>query len=124
MADGVATTDNMLMDTERVTVAAAGSLDLGSEALDLVIAPRPKQASLVSLASPARMTGPLGSPDISRTTLPRERMAAAGAGLLAGVINPALLLFTLSRTGTGEANPCVAAVEEAKTMKAAMYNRD
>ncbi len=120
VADGVATMDDLLLDTERVTVAAAGSLDLGSEILDLVIAPRPKQASLVSLANPARVSGPLGSPEISRTTLPRERMAAAGAGLLAGVVNPALLLFTLSRTGTGEANPCVAAVEDAEALKEAL----
>jgi hypothetical protein len=38
----------------------------------------------------------------------------AGASLLAGLINPVFLIFALSDTGTGQANPCDAAVEKAR----------
>ena len=45
--------------------------------------------------------------------LPAGRAAAAGGGLLAGLVNPAYLLFALSSMGSGEANPCLAAVNAA-----------
>ena len=44
-------------------------------------------------------------------------MAAAGGGLLAGLINPAYLLFAFTQTGSGVSNPCTAAVNEALVMK-------
>jgi uncharacterized protein involved in outer membrane biogenesis len=115
--DGIASSDDLLADTQRITIGAAGTLDLESEELNLVLAPRPKQASLISLTSPVQITGTLTSPEVEVTVLPRNRMAAAGTGLLAGLVNPGYLLFTFSRTGSGQANPCAAAVEEAMVMK-------
>jgi uncharacterized protein involved in outer membrane biogenesis len=111
--DGVASSDDLLVDTRRITIAGAGTLDLKSEELNLVFAPRPKRASLVSLTNPVRVTGTLAAPEVSVTVLPRRRMAALGGGLLAGLINPGFLIYTFSQTGSGEANPCAAAVEEA-----------
>lgn len=115
--DGVASSDDLLVDTGRITIGAAGTVDLESEELNLVIAPRPKRASLVSLTSPVHVTGTMAAPEVNVTVLPRNRMAAAGTGLMTGLVNPAALLFTFSRTGSGEANPCAAAVEEAMVMK-------
>jgi uncharacterized protein involved in outer membrane biogenesis len=115
--DGMASSDDLLVDTQRITIGAAGSLDLESEELNLVLAPRPKRTSLVSLTSPVQVTGTLTAPEVEVTVLPRNRMAAAGTGLLAGLVNPGYLLFTFSRIGSGQANACVAAVEEAMVMK-------
>jgi len=114
--DGLASSDKLLIDTRRITIAAAGTLDLKSEELDLVFAPRPKRTSLVSLTNPAHVTGTLAAPEFAATVLPRNRRSA-GTGLLAGLVNPGFLLFTFSQTGSGQANSCAAAVEEAKTMK-------
>ena len=115
--DGVASSDDLLVDTRRITIAAAGTLDLESEELDLVFAPRPKRTSLISLTSPVRVTGTLAAPEVETAVLPRRRMAAAGAGALAGLVNPGYLLFTFTQTGSRQANPCAAAVEAAMAMK-------
>jgi uncharacterized protein involved in outer membrane biogenesis len=115
--DGIASSDSLLVDTRRITIGAAGALNLGNENLNLVLAPRPKRMSLVSLTNPVRVTGTLGDPEVSVTVLPRNRMAAAGAGALAGLVNPGYLIFTFSQTGSGYANPCAAAIEKAMLMK-------
>ena len=111
LKEGQAEIEDLLLDTRRITVAGSGILDLKTEAIDLLFAPRPKQASLVSLANPVRIGGTLSEPEVSVTRIPR-RGRLAGAGLLAGLINPAFLLFAFSDTGTGETNPCDAIVEK------------
>jgi uncharacterized protein involved in outer membrane biogenesis len=115
--DGLASSDKLLVDTQRITIGASGTLDLESEQLDLVLAPQPKRTSLLSLASPVQVTGPLAAPEVAVTVLPRRRMAAAGTGALAGLINPGYLIFTFAQTGSGQANACAAAVEQAMAMK-------
>ena len=115
--DGVASSDSLLVDTRRVTIGAAGTLDFGSEELNLVFAPRPKRISLVSLTNPVRVTGTMGAPKVAVTVLPRNRTAAAGAGVLAGLVNPGYLIFTFTQTGSRQANPCAAAIEKAMIMK-------
>ena len=112
LKDGLAEIEDILLDTRRITVAGSGTLDLETEAIDVLVAPRPKRASLVSLANPVRIQGTLSAPEVSVTRLPRGSRVA-GAGLLAGLINPAFLIFAFSDTGTGETNPCDAAVERA-----------
>jgi hypothetical protein len=111
--EGQAEIEDLLLDTQRITIAASGILNLETEELDIMVAPRPKRASLVSLANPVRIQGTMAEPEVSVTRIPRGRRLA-GAGLLAGLVNPAFLIFALSDTGTGEANPCGAAVERAR----------
>ena len=113
VGEGRAEIEDLLLDTRRITIAASGLLNLGTEELDLIIAPRPKRASLVSLANPVRIRGTLAEPEVSVTRIPKGRRLA-GAGLLAGLVNPAFLIFALSDTGTGQANPCDEAVERAR----------
>jgi uncharacterized protein involved in outer membrane biogenesis len=112
LKEGQAEIEDLLLDTQRITIAASGILNLETEELNLVIAPRPKRASLVSLANPVRIEGTLSEPE----RIPKGSRLAAGTGasLLAGLINPVFLIFALSDTGTGQANPCDAAVEKAR----------
>ena len=121
---GMASSDDLLVDTRRITIGAAGTLDLESEELNLMIAPRPKRTSLVSLTSPVHVTGTLAAPEVAVTVLPRRRMAAAGTGALAGLINPGYLIFAFSQAGSRQANPCAAAVEEARAMKGTQDQAD
>ena len=114
LKEGLAEIDDILLDTQRITVAGSGILDLETEALNVLIAPRPKRASLVSLANPVRIEGTLSKPEVSVTRLPRRRrLAGTGAGFLAGLVNPAFLILAFADTGTGGANPCDVAVERA-----------
>jgi uncharacterized protein involved in outer membrane biogenesis len=114
LQEGRAEVDDILLDTERITVAGSGVLDLETEAINVMIAPRPKRASLVSLANPVRIEGTLSEPRVSVTRLPRKRrLLGGGAGIFAGLVNPGFLLLTFADAGTGGANPCDAAIERA-----------
>jgi uncharacterized protein involved in outer membrane biogenesis len=113
LQEGLAKIEDILLDTRRITIAGSGILDLETEELDVFIAPRPKRASLVSLANPVEITGTLSQPEVSVARLPRRRWIGRGAGIAGSFINPAFLILVLSDTGTGVANPCVAAVERA-----------
>ncbi len=106
VANGVATSRALILDTARITVRGEGTVNLANERLDLTITPRPKEASLLSLAVPVRIGGTLGSPSF----LPDPASVARGvAGALAGAaINPLGLLVPFVSGGTNEANPCLA----------------
>jgi uncharacterized protein involved in outer membrane biogenesis len=121
--DGIASSDKFIIDTRRITIAATGTLDLANETLNLVVAPQPKRTSLLSLTNPVHVTGTLAEPEVAVTLLPRNRMAAAGSGLLAGLINPGYLIFTFSQTGSGQANACETAVAETMAIKAGMQGQ-
>ena len=112
LKQGLATVEDLILDTLRITVAGGGVLNLETEAIDLLLAPRPKRPSFVSLANPVRIQGTLAEPDVSVARLPSRRRLMR-TGLLAGLINPAFLLVAFSDRGTGVANPCAAAIERA-----------
>jgi uncharacterized protein involved in outer membrane biogenesis len=113
LQDGLAEIEDILLDTRRITIAGSGILDLETEELDVFIAPRPKRASLVSLANPVEIKGTLSQPEVSVARLPTRRWIGRGAGIAGSLINPAFLVLVFGDTGTGVANPCVAAVERA-----------
>ncbi|NIQ90253.1 MAG: AsmA family protein [Deltaproteobacteria bacterium] len=113
LQDGLAKIEDILLDTQRITIAGSGIVDLETEELDVFLAPRPKRASLVSLANPVEITGTLSQPEVSVARLPRRRWLGRGAGIAGSFINPAFLVLVFSDTGTSVANPCVAAVERA-----------
>jgi hypothetical protein len=114
---GMATLTGLLADTDKVTVTGKGKIDLGKETLDLTVRPRPKQASLLSLAAPIDIGGTLAQPSYG---LNKGAVAIGVAGLVAGTaINPLGLLIPLVSGGTGEQNPCVDAVSGKKGKSAA-----
>jgi uncharacterized protein involved in outer membrane biogenesis len=113
LKEGLAKIEDILLDTRRITIAGSGIVDLETEELDVFIAPRPKRASLVSLANPVEITGTLSQPEVSVARLPSGRWLGRVAGIAGSFINPGFLILVLSDTGTGVANPCVAAVERA-----------
>jgi len=106
--NGVARTDTLLFDTTRITVAGSGTLDLGSEELNAVLTPAPKNPTFLSVARPAAVTGTLAEPRVSA-------VASTGGwtlgGLLAGFASPATLLFSFGNLGAAGANPCLEAVK-------------
>ncbi len=112
LKQGLAELADFILDTRRITVAGSGKLNLKTEALDLVLAPRPKRSSLVSLANPVAITGTLATPRVSVARLPSRRRLLR-TGLLAGLVNPVFLLTAFSDLGTGGANSCAAAIERA-----------
>ena len=113
LSGGLASSDSLLLDTDYITVRGAGTINLASEQLDLVLTPKPKDAALLSLATPVNISGALASPSVSAD----KADLATKVGTLAVVgLSPVGFLAAFGSAGTGEANPCataVSALEEA-----------
>ena len=108
--NGVATVKDMLMDTQLVSMAGKGNIDLRSEKLDLQLTPQPKDASLVSLAVPINVTGTLANPMAN----PDPLSVAKGVGGMVGgaALGPLGLLLPLASAGAQDKNPCIAALQQ------------
>ena len=106
---GQVTTDSLLLDTTRVTVAGSGEVNLATEQINLLLTPAPKSPKLVSLANPVRLTGHFSDPDV---TLDSKKEVWMLGGLLAGLANPATLILFYADLGTMGANPCEEALKK------------
>lgn len=108
IAQGLASSHDILFDTNHMTVKGEGSVSLGAERLGLKFTPRPKGISVVNLAAPWRVEGPLRRPQVS---LDEMGAATHAAGTLLSVVNPLALLVPLVTTGADDKNPCLAALD-------------
>jgi len=117
VAGGLAKTRVLLLDTERMTVVGDGTIDLSSERLNLQLKPKPKDASLLSLATPVNVGGTLADPTVRPDAV---GLATGAAGALVGnlLLPGAGLLLPLLSPGSDDKHPCLRAVS-AETGKAA-----
>ena len=60
--DGLMTSRALVLDTDDTVVWGDGTVNLGTEAMDLYFRPYPKDASILSVRSPLKITGTLGAP--------------------------------------------------------------
>ena len=114
--EGEIQSDAILFDTQRITIGGFGTLDLGSEKIDLILVPKPKNPTLVTLGNPVRVAGHLSDPDV---TSDRLRIAQGGGWYLLGLVSPIGLTIVIPKIagttfGTGKENPCVAAMSDKK----------
>ena len=63
--NGIATTDLTVIDTTHIALQGSGSINLGQETLDLVMAPRPKNLGQLNVSAPIAINGSLRKPKIS-----------------------------------------------------------
>jgi uncharacterized protein involved in outer membrane biogenesis len=104
VADGVMQTRAFAFDTTDTLLLAEGDIHLGSERLDLLLKPRPKDMSPFSLRSPLRVRGTLLDPSIRPQGGPLFLRGAAAAALYA--VAPPAALLALIETGPGENADC------------------
>ena len=104
---GIATNTALLFDTTNMVVTGEGKIDLKEEKLDMQVKPKPKDASLLSLAVPVNIGGTLAEPSFAPST---GAVVLGVASLAATAINPAALLIPLMSGGSDDKNPCVAAL--------------
>lgn len=114
LENGLATSKDMLFDTQRITVVGEGEINLGSEELDLVLKPKPKDPSLLSLATPILVGGTLADPSAGPDTLAVAK-DAAGAVIGAAATGGIGLILPFLSAGSADKNPCIAAVAEARS---------
>jgi hypothetical protein len=112
VVDGLATSQGILFDTQRMTVVGTGTVNLASEKLDLIFKPKPKDPSLFSLATPIRLGGTLAKPSAAPDTMAVAK-TAAGAVLGAIATGGIGLIVPFVSMGSGDDNPCLAALAKA-----------
>ena len=110
IAKGVATSQGILFDTDRMTLKGEGNVNLGTERLALLFTPRPKETSLINLALPWHVEGTLKKPSVA---VDQGAAAERAAGALLSMINPLALLVPLVTSSGSEQNPCLAALQNA-----------
>ncbi len=115
---GIATPKVLFIETGKITVAGEGNINLGTEQIALVLTPRPKEASLMSLAIPIRVGGTLAKPSFSPDTGAALR-GAAGAAAGALVLGPAGVLVPFLSSGQGGDDLCAQALAQAGLREAA-----
>lgn len=88
-----------MLDTTDTVVYGDGTINFGTEVLDLYFRPYPKDMSVLSLRSPLKVTGTLGAPQAGpdKGALARR----AGLALALGAVNPLLALAATVETGPG-----------------------
>ncbi len=102
--NGVLTPSQAVLDTDSVLVRATGSIDLGRQRLKLLVTPSPKDAALLSLATPLRVEGAWDNPSV----LPDKRAVLEKVGgLVLGAVAPPAALLAFGSTGD-KSSPCAA----------------
>lgn len=89
VVDGLATARVVKMSTDDAVIQATGTVDLGTEELDLRIKPESLEWKFFSLRSPLYVRGTLGNPDVGVEVGPL--LLRAGAAVAAAVVAPAAL---------------------------------
>lgn len=102
--DGLMDARALAFDTTDTIIVGGGTIDLGEEALDLELRPRPKDRSLLALRSPLVIDGTFADPGI-RPDMGRLGVRGAIALALGSIAPPAALLATIE-PGPGEDADC------------------
>lgn len=100
---GVATAEPIVLDTDVATFVGKGTIDLGTEKLDLRIDPDVKKTT-ISAAVPVEIGGTLARPEYS---LEKLGVARKVGGLLGVVMFPPAAIIGLGELGLGDDNPCI-----------------
>jgi len=82
---GVATARELLLESEKVSVAGAGTVDVGADAFDLILIPKVHEPGLVSLAAAVKVSGRLANPVFSPqyASMPLQAVRGFVSNLLA-----------------------------------------
>jgi hypothetical protein len=107
--DGIATAQRTIaVETARVDIVAAGTINLRNEALDLALRPNVKEGlgiGAASLAELVRVTGTLSNPTVGIDTLGSARAAlSVGGAIVTGGLS--LLGEAALKRGTADPHPC------------------
>ncbi|MCA0212379.1 MAG: AsmA family protein [Proteobacteria bacterium] len=109
---GVMTSRALVLDTVDTAILGTGTVSLVDESLDLVLRPSPKDASILSLRSPLKITGSFAAP---RAGPDKAALAGrAGIALALGALNPLLALAATVETGPGVDANCPQVLAQAQ----------
>ena len=96
----------ILLDTDSHVVGGGGTLDFGTERLDLRLKTDPKRPTVASFPTPIHLGGTLKDPAIEPELAEAATRAGAAVGL--GILFPPLALLPTIQLGVGENSECEA----------------
>src|SRR5690606_2721597 len=102
--DGLMTSRALAFDTTDTIIVGENTINLQDESLDLLLRPRPKDRSILTLRSPLRVGGSFKDPSF-RPDMKALGLRGAIALALGSITPPAALLATFE-TGPGENADC------------------
>ena len=108
---GLMSSRAIVLDTSDTVITGQGQISLRNETLDILLKPKPKDMSILSLRSPLRIGGTFG--DMSAGPEKAALAGRAGLALLLGAINPLLALAATIETGPGVNADCAAVLKQA-----------
>jgi hypothetical protein len=101
---GVATSQAFVFDTEAALLTGAGKINLGTEQVDFLLAPKPKHASLTSFTTKLHVGGTITAPEVSPDMM---SLATKGVKALSALaVGPLGLLAPFATLGAHEEHPC------------------
>lgn len=112
---GLMSSRAIVLDTSDTLITGDGQISLGNETLDILLKPRPKDMSILSLRSPLRIGGTFA--DMRAGPEKTALAGRAGLALLLGVINPLLALAATIETGPGQDADCADVLKQAAQAK-------
>jgi uncharacterized protein involved in outer membrane biogenesis len=93
-----------VVDTEQTRIDGGGDIDFDRERFDLLVAPLPKHASILSLRTPVRLHGTFRHADYE---LDKKQLALrTGSAIALGLITPAAAFLPFIETGPGKDVDC------------------
>jgi uncharacterized protein involved in outer membrane biogenesis len=114
VSNGVAMADTVVVDTGVVKATGSGTINLGSEQLNLKIDGKTKQPRLVHLWAPITVTGPLAAPKPG-VQLQNVAAQAGVAVALGAVLSPLAAILPFVDPGLGKDADCAGLVAEASS---------
>ena len=110
---GVMSAHSLVLDTGPVLVDGSGTVDLGTEKIDLTLQGHSKKPRLIRLIAPLRIQGQLARPTLKVETGKAIAQAGAAVGLAALVSPLAVILPFLTPGGAHDAD-CAALLAQAR----------
>jgi len=102
--NGVAASQAFVFDTQIGVLSAEGEMNLGTEKINFLLVPKPKNPGLLSLNTKLRVSGTLMDPEVRPDML---SLAAKGARLLSTLaVGPIGLLAPFVHLGAHRSHPC------------------
>ena len=116
--NGVGTSKALAVETDSLVTTGSGTINLGTERIDLLLKPKPKNASIASLAFPIRVSGPLNAPSggIDKAGAALGVATAVGGVALTGGVG-ALLPLMSTGNSVSDTGGCASLASKASSDK-------
>lgn len=111
VVDGIGTTDSVLLDTDDFTLAGSGTVNLGTERLDMGMILYPRRRALLSSTTVFELQGTLASQEVN---VPKRAALKAAINAVGIATTPLSAIAAIRETPPTEPGSCLRAIDRAR----------